>query len=251
MQKYFEINRDGHNIRCKLYADKPADIRKLVMFFHGFAGHKDTATAEKFADRLLSKYKGTGVMIFNWPSHGDDVKKKITLSDCMSYLSLAVSYAKQTWNDPALYAYAASFGAYAVLKYICEHGSPFRKILLRSPAVNMYDSLTGTLMTDADRAELQKGRPVTVGFDRKIEVTPQFVGELRDADIRQTEFLDYADDLMIIHGTADEIIPFETVKTFAEENVIELLPVEGADHRFRNPAHTELATKTVLRFFEF
>ena len=88
MTKYFELNENGHNVRCKIYCDNIREIKKAVIFCHGFAGHKDNSTAEKFADRLLTKYKGIAVLTFNFPCHGDDVKKKPVLDDFMTYIEL-------------------------------------------------------------------------------------------------------------------------------------------------------------------
>ena len=65
MEKYFEINKSNQNIRCKLYYSKQHPIEKVVLFGHGFAGHKDNGAAQKFADRVLSKYKGIAVLIFS------------------------------------------------------------------------------------------------------------------------------------------------------------------------------------------
>ena len=85
MEKFFEINSSRQNIRCKLYFNKKADIEKVVLFGHGFAGHKDNSAAQKFADRILTKNKGIAVLVFNLPCHGDDVKKKLVLQDCITY----------------------------------------------------------------------------------------------------------------------------------------------------------------------
>ena len=72
---------------------------------------------------------------------------------------------------------------------------------------------------------------------------------MEQADIRRLDFLDYADDILIIHGTKDEIIPFEAAKEFSEQNVIELIEVEGADHRFQNPLHMDAAIAQIAAFF--
>lgn len=84
MYKYFEINGGGHNIRCKLYCRDEKLIGRIVLFCHGFGGHKDNGAAEKFAMRAISKHKDIAVLTFNWPCHGDDVKKKLRLEDCMT-----------------------------------------------------------------------------------------------------------------------------------------------------------------------
>lgn len=249
MHKYFEINAQGHNIRCKLYHQGPGTAKRAVIFCTGFAGHKDNRAAETFADKLLSKHKDVILVVFNWPAHGDDVKKKLTLEDCGVYLDLVVRETKARFGAQQLYAYAASFGGYLVLKYISEQGSPFEKITLRCPAVDMYGVMTRDIMRNDEYERIMKGKDVQAGFDRKVTITRAFLDALKENDIRRRDFLDWAEDLLILHGTADEVVPFADGKAFAEDNLIEFIPVEGADHRFQNPLHMSLATKAVLQFF--
>ena len=249
MHRYFEINESGHNIRCKLYCQDPKNIRRIVLFCHGFAGHKDNAAAEKFAERLTTKYKGFALVTFNWPAHGDDVKKKLCLADCDTYLALVLSHLRRKYRTDEIYCYATSFGGYLTLKYIYEHGNPFRRIALRCPAVNMYEVLSSAIMTTEDQEKLQKGKEIPVGFDRKIMIGAAFLEELQETDIRKWEYLDYAEDILILHGTADTVVPFAASHAFAENNLIEFIAVEGADHRFRHPGSMETAIKSILEFF--
>lgn len=250
MQKYFDINDAGHSIRCKLYCNDIHSIQKIILFGHGFGGHKDNKAAEKFAIRVLSKYKNVSVMVFDWPCHGDDVKKKLLLSDCSTYIDLIRKHIKERFGTEDIYVYATSFGGYLFLKYIAENGNPFHKIALRCPAVNMYGAITERIMTQDDLEKLKKGKDVLVGFDRKIKVNDQFILDLKNADITAYEYFDYADDILIMHGTKDEIVPMESVSEFAEENVIEFIPVENADHRFQNSRCMDTATQLVLDFFK-
>lgn len=250
MQRYFEINGSGHNIRCKLYYQNLHDIRRAVIFAHGFGGHKDNSAAEKFAQRLLSKYKGTAMVTFNWPCHGDDVKKKLCLEDCMAYLNLVTSYVREKFGAWELYAYGTSFGGYLILKYITEFPNPFRKIALRCPAINMYEAITSTIISPGDLEKIRKDKEVPVGFDRKVLIGPAFLEELKDCDIRSRDYLDHAENMLILHGTADEIVPFSASSSFADENLIEFIPVEGADHRFQHPQKMEQAIKAILDFYQ-
>lgn len=250
MERYFEINGQRHNVRCKLYCRDLHSIRQTVIFCTGFGGHKDNRAAEKFAQRMLSKYKGTALVTFNWPCHGDDVKKKLTLTDCDTYLEMVIEHIKERFQPKDLYAYATSFGGYVLLQYISERGNPFKKIALRCPAVNMFQMLTETIMSPNDLLLLHKDREVSVGFDRKVAVSRAFLDELQRHDICQREFFAHADQLLILQGTADEIVSPQAVFAFAEENVIECIPVSGADHRFQRPEDMEKATKAILTFFE-
>lgn len=248
MIKNFAINKNKHSIHCKLYYSGN-DVRKVILHVHGFAGHKDNKAMEKFSERVLTKYKNTAVMTFNLPCHGDDVKKKINLQDCMTYIEYAVDYIESELHAEEIYSYATSFGGYLVLKYIAENGNPFRKIALRCPAVNMAETLMNSVIRSDELAEIRKGKSVPVGFDRKIEVNAGFLSELEESDVQKIDYLDYADDILILHGTKDEVVPFEADRRFADNNVIEFIAVENADHRFQNPECMEIATKAVLSFF--
>ena len=146
MYKYFEINSQHTNIRCKVYYEDKGIADKAVIFGTGFAGHKDNNAANMFSEKLLAKDKNAVVVVFNWPSHGDDIKRKLVLNDCSTYLEQVIRETKERFGAEQLYSYATSFGGYLVLKYISEHGNPFQKIALRCPAVNMYDVLANTIM---------------------------------------------------------------------------------------------------------
>lgn len=249
--KYFNINEPGYSIRCKQYYTDRSPVGKAVICFTGFAGHKDNGAAEKFAEKLLSKSKDVNVFVFNWPSHGDDARKKLTLDDCSVYIKLVTDTLKTKFAVRELYAYATSFGGYLVLKYIIEHGSPFEKIALRCPAVDMYDVLTRTIMKSDDFDRIMKGENIQIGFDRKIIVTRELLLEMKTNDIRQYDYLNESERILILHGTEDEVVPFDSVRTFADDNLIEFIPIEGADHRFVNPVHMSLANKYVMQFFDF
>ena len=89
-----------------------------------------------------------------------------------------------------------------------------------------------------------------VGFSRKIVVSKSLLDDLKANDIRERDYLDYADDMLILHGTKDEVAPYDDSLDFAEQNLIEFITVENADHRFQNPAHMSLANKLVMEFFD-
>ena len=165
-------------------------------------------------------------------------------------MDLVIRHVNRQFAPRALYCYATSFGGYLTLKYISRQGNPFRKIALRCPAVNMYDSITKTIMSSEDFGKLQAKKEILVGFDRKIPVSLAFLEELRVNDIQVIDYLDYAEDILILHGTADEVVSFDASFAFAENNLIEFIPVEGADHRFRDANKMEQAMKHILNFYE-
>ncbi len=248
IEKSFAINADRHSVRCQIYRDDPREVRDAVIYGHGFGGHKDTRAAARFASRLLSKNKAAAVIAFDWPCHGEDARKTLTLPECDAYLTLVIAHAKEQLRAERLYGYATSFGGYLFLKYISEHGSPFVKTVLRCPAVNMYKALTQTIMTPGDLEKIGKSKPVEAGFDRKVRIDAAFLEELKKSDVTQREFIDWAEDILILHGEKDEIIPCEESRAFADDNLIGFLPVPGADHRFTDPEIMDLAINRMIRF---
>lgn len=248
MEKYYDINREGCSVRCKLFCDDPRAVKRAVISCHGFGGTKDNKASVRFAAFVMSKYKGTAVICFDWPCHGDDGRKKLCLDDCVTYLGLVIEDIRERFGTDEIYAYATSFGGLNVLHYLSERGNPFRKIVLRCPAICLYESLCNTIMHPDELEKIRKGKDALVGFDRKIKISPDFLRELEDRDVRKKNFMDYADDILIIHGTKDEIIPFEVSEKFAEDNVIEFIPVEKADHRFIDPKLMDRAINDAARF---
>lgn len=249
MEKYYTVNAEGCSIRCKLYAVS-LQPERVILYGHGFGGHKDNKAAQHFAARLLEKNRGAALLCFDWPCHGEDVRKVLRLEDCDRYLQTVVGDLRTRFSPRRLDAYATSFGGYLMLKAISERENPFEKLALRCPAVCMYKVLSDAVMTEENHRQLARGKSALVGFDRKIAVDQSLLDSLQEADLMGRDFLPWADDVLILHGTEDEIVPFAEVKQFAEDNLIDFIPVEGADHRFQNPKAMELATKEILRFLD-
>ena len=47
------VSHNGYNVSCKLYYEDKKTIHAVVLFGHGFGGHKDNKAAERFAQRAL------------------------------------------------------------------------------------------------------------------------------------------------------------------------------------------------------
>lgn len=249
MEKLFDINEEGFSVRCKLYCSDTAAVNRVIVLCHGFTGHKENRSGERLAERVLSKYKGVALVSFDWPAHGEDARKSISLTECDTYLRLVLAYCRGHFHTDELYAFAVSFGGYVLLKYLSEHGNPFRAAVLRCPAVPFYRSMTETIMKSGDRDRISRGKPAEVGFDRKVRVTPAFLEETRTHDAFGFDLAACADRLLILHGTKDELIPFEEVQRFALEKGIDFVPVQNADHRFSDrKAMDQVIEYTLLHF---
>ncbi len=248
MEKYFDINAHGKSVRCKLYRAERPDGGRVIVYVHGFAGHKDNGSAKKLAGRVTEKYKDVSVLCFDLPCHGEDAGSLLTTAACLGYIRTVCDYALTDLGAGELLCCANSFGGYLAMRYAAEHGSPFKKTALRSPAVDMYSTIIRSIISDEDMKKLSKGKPVSVGFDRKIKIDADFLNDLRANDITRLDLSSLCDDVVIIQGDSDEIVSFDSVRDFAERNYMDFYPIEGADHRFRDPRRMEEALKLITRF---
>lgn len=249
MEKLFDVNDGGYSIRSKIYCQDLKKVDRVIIFLHGFGSYKDTAALTKFAEKVISKYKTTAVIGFDFPCHGADARKKLMLSECCTYLDLMRKYIREHFQTEQVYIYAASFGGFLILKYIHENGNPFVKIALRSPAINMHDSLLEHARNSGEYEKLMKGKEVLLGHERKVKVSLSFFDEIKETNLQEIDFIDYADDLMILHGTEDDTVPFDLVEKFADDNIIEFVPFES-DHRVRNPKIMDFVIHTIISFFD-
>ena len=250
MDKVFHINQNGCSVCCRLYAPDHQAVARVVVYGHGFGGHKGNRAAQRFAEYVLSKQKGAAVLCFDWPCHGDDARKKLTLDDCGAYLDCVCACVRTSFPGAALQGYATSFGAYLMLRHIAAHGNPFGKLALRCPAIPMHEVLLGAIVRPEEREKLDRGKDVLVGFDRKIKINPDFLESLRAADVREADFTPWCDDILILHGTKDEIVPIAGVEAFAEKNRIPFFPIENADHRFIDAGKMREAIVLIADFLE-
>lgn len=248
MEKYFDINVEGYSVRCKLFYSKDfRNIPNVVICTHGFGGNKENHSAKKFAEHLISKYKDYGAIVFDWPCHGADARKKLTLEECLKYLTFVVDYAKKELHAQKVYNYSVSFGAYLTLLYMIKVGNPFAKVALRAPGIHMYQLMKNNL-TPEDEKALARGKDINIGFERKMKIDQKLLDDLKENDIRQYEYFDWADNMLILHGTKDKLAPIEDAKQFAENNVIEFIPVENGNHTFSDPKISDWAAHTIVEF---
>ena len=247
--KYFDVTDAGVSIKCKLYCGEGHSFPDLVISCHGFGGDKENSATLKLAETLLPVHKDAAVLAFDWPCHGKDIKPKLDLNDCLHYLEVILAYGKNVLGAQRLYSFATSFGGYLTLHRIHEKGNPFEKILLRCPAIYMYQLTAGSL-TEQEQAELAKKKETLHGRERKIRITAKFLEQLRENDITTWDFSHLTENLLILHGTKDSSVSHDIVEAFADKNGIDFLSIVGGDHIFREPSKLrEVLDYTMEHYF--
>lgn len=250
LEKYFDINAKGHSIKAKLYCKEMGLIKRVTLYNHGFGGNKENKSTKRFAERLIGKDKHMAILCIDFPCHGNDVKKKLTIADCEEYITCTLEYIKERFKTEEFYSYTNSMGGYVILDYIHQYGNPFKKIILRCPALDMSTLVVKKIKESPDYDKLLKGKEIVYNPDYDIKVSKTYVNELESKNVMEYDFIEYADDILIVHGTKDEVIPLSMVQEFSDNNVIELVTIENADHRFRDSNLLDLAISEMIKFLE-
>ena len=247
MKEYFTVEKDGHIISCRICRNET--VRNIILCGHGFAGSKDSGSVDHLASRVLKQCSDTAVVSFDWPCHGSDAAEQQRLDLNSAYIRAVTAYIHEAYHPENLFGFGVSFGGYQFLRYIAENGTPFLKTVFRCPAVNMHDVLTETIMTKEQLEQCESGQTVQAGFANKVPVDAEFIRQLQACDITKNDYTEYTGDMLIIHGTADEVVPFSVVRQFAQNNEIPFTAVPGSDHRFTKKEDMDLAVRQAIAFF--
>lgn len=223
-------SNSGYNIECDEYIIGNEEI--IIIAMHGFAGDKKSTCIKKLR-QATSKFN-IGLITFDWPSHGESEVdgRYLTLNNCLNDLETVYNYVKQKNSKSKIIAFSTSFGGYITLLYNIKKENKFDGIILRAPAIRMYDILVNNIL-DANMLNcLKTNGYFDFGFERIIRVESKFVRELENNNIFDLYKENLFNNIDIIHGTVDTTVPIIDSMAFCRENNFTLYKIEGANHRF-------------------
>lgn len=243
--KEFYIDSDGIRLHAKL--DMPEGMEKgpLCILFHGFTGHMEE-------NHIIGAQKamndaGVAVLRAEMYGHGksDGEFREHTLYKWVTNALSVVNYAKTLDFVTDLYLCGHSQGGLLTMLIGGMSPDTFKAIVPLSPAWMIPDGA-------------REGNLLGMNFDPKhIPDTLENWGVVLSGDyvrVAQTihvedEIERYEGPVLIIHGDADETVPF----MFAEKAVklyknAKLVPIHGDDHCFTK--HLDEMTDALRAFFK-
>ena len=206
--------------------------QEILLCLHGFVGSKHSAVIAAVADAVQAG--GIGVVTFDWPAHGKSPApdSALTARTCLEDLSAVYAFVRA--RGLPVSCFATSFGGYLATLWRREHPTAFRKLILRSPALKMPEVFGLRILTDEQRAALERGETVTVGFERRITLNRAF----RDDLARYDAFSPAApspEDVLILQGDRDALVLPQDTADYAARNGIRIEWFRGSDHFYKQP----------------
>ncbi|MBR5430210.1 MAG: alpha/beta fold hydrolase [Firmicutes bacterium] len=234
MQRMFVPGANGYRVPLLLQVEPAAKTAVLVV--HGFGSGKDRATASKMRDDFAAR--GAGFCALDLPAHGESPVDGhyLTVENALADLATAEDVIHRYMPKADIAFFASSFGAYLTSLYLARRPrrlTPPRAVL-RCAALTMPRLLWEEL-GEAKQSELKAGRDVYLeSYDPPILISPAFINSMLAND-PFAQCRPRMADLLLIHGTADEVAPIAEARRFSRQFGYPLLEVEGADHRFQGP----------------
>ena len=122
------------------------------------------------------------------------------------------------------------------------------RAFLRSAAVNMSEYFLE--LTDQEKSELEKNGYFVINDSfRNLKVTQELIEDLRRHNLMEY-FEAEAVSLKMIHGSNDEDIAYARAAAFAEKYGIELVTVDGGDHRLSVPGAPQKVLNEAIEFLK-
>lgn len=218
-----------------------------VIAAHGFASSKESPTVKMLMEKLPEH--GIAVMAFDFPAHGESPVNGdyLTVKNCVSDFACIEKHVRELLPEAEIYRFGSSFGAYITMIYMMKHEIRNSRAFLRSAAVNMSEYFLE--LTDEERTDLnEKGYFILEDEVRPVKITAEFINDLSAHNIMK-DFNPGGSQFRMIHGSSDEDIAYEKARAFAEKYRIDLVTVEGGDHRLSIPGAPERVLREALDFF--
>ena len=235
------LNKESQKIVGEFYIpDNSYDIFPVLVVSHGFGGNMDGTRS----DALEFVKQGYAAFIFDFIGGGYSIKSDGQMTE-MSVLTeaddlnIVVDYllTREEIDADHIYLMGQSQGGF-VSTYVACTRNDIRGLVcfypaycIRADALNQYDSLDKVPDTYS-----------VLGFAT--------VGKIYYKDATSFDIYDlmpdYDHDVLIIHGTADTVVPYEyAVRASETFNNAELMTIQGAGHGFSGQDNVDAINKSL------
>ena len=242
--KEFFIDSDGTRLHAKLDRPEGAEKGPLCILIHGFTGHMEEDHI-KAAQKAMND-AGVTVLRVEMYGHGgsDGEFKDHTLYKWVTNALAAVKYAKSLDFVTDLYLSGHSQGGLLTMLVGGMCPDDFKALLPLSPAwmipeIAREGNVLGTSFDPKHIPDM-----ITSGF---WELSGDYIRVAQTIHV-EDEIERFEGPVLIIHGDADETVPFSYAEKAAKlyKNA-ELVPIHGDDHCFTK--HLNEMADAVRAFF--
>ena len=232
MEKMFLKGVSGYDVPVLLHEEPEA--KTAVVVVHGFGSDKYSATARR-VQAALAEMSAASVAL-DLPAHGESPVDGhfLTVENAINDIAAAEELLRSRLPRARVAFFGSSFGAYLTALYLAKRPRQLTppRAVLRCAAFTMPRLLQDEL-TQAQKEQLLAGRDLLLtAYEPPLLLTQAFLDSLNAHD-PFAECRPRMADVLLIHGTADEVAPIGQARRFSRQFGYPLLEIAGADHRFQ------------------
>ncbi len=244
MEKAFVLEREGRKTPCILLEPDFGAPQRVVLGVHGLCGSRTDKIQCSLAEEM--GIFGAATLRFDFPAHGENPCKTLTLAGCQDTLLDVADYARERYPDLELCIFATGFGAYLTLNVMPELMAAGRvKLVIQTPSFQMDKTILR--MKGMNQVTLEALGGVTFGSRRPVAITLPFFEELRQNPARMI----IPQPVLVLYGDADTFISREDVLMFRTVNdQARLVTISGVSHQFLEPGAWDMVVDLTRDWFE-
>ena len=215
----------------------------VVIGVHGYKRH---GREKKFIElaKVLNA-SGMNLLTFDFAGCGESREGLCEMSfvSMVDDLACAVEFVKNTWKLP-IHVFAHSLGACIAVMFQ-ERAKVFDKLVFMAPALDQKSLQRYWFARKSNRGltwkEFVKRKITEKSFEKSLKSF--YAKQAAKLDFRKA-FAKISDKSLLIHGTSDIVVPFESVNC----SFIETFIIPGGDHDLESESSIGLWTKILRRF---
>ncbi len=213
-QTEFNITDDGICLHMKLdMPDIPIEAKcPLVVLFHGFTGHMEEPHLLAVTGALVKR--GTAVLRTDLYGHGKSggTFREHTILKWLNNAIAVTDYARKLPFVRSLHVCGHSQGGLLAILLGAAEPEIYQSMILLSPAVNIpADAQNGKLLGQSfDQHQI----PEVIGIYEEMELGGNYARIARMIDSKTAAGM-FPGEVLLIHGTDDESVPFRCSEAIA------------------------------------
>lgn len=202
---------------------------KIIIFVNGY--QTSLSNGNRVQNYISAELIKNGFIIYRFDALGygesDGDYENALPSNIKENLLTLIEKILIEFPDSEIIPIGTSMGGMIVNSLLQENRIPnIRKSILLCPALDFYNIYQSSKFIETDIMPMQI-------FDY-ISYKNKFIGDLKNFIWDKKNENLFVGDTLIIHGSNDEIVEFDTIKNYAYLNSIEFIEIKGADHTFKS-----------------
>lgn len=228
------------------------DAKAIAIVLHGFFSSRKSPNAKAAVDGFMQQ--GINVIAPDFYGRGDSEGSfgDLTIAKAVDTVKAVIAHIKQSDPGRMIILTGGSFGGLVAMHVAAQFKDDIKLLILRAP-VSDWKAVWDKDLTPEQFAQWDRDGSFTAPMPWGQTVT--FCRELYDEMIQGDVYTEIAPAIaiptLIVHGTADDVVPL--VQSEKLNNVInnsKLIVLDGADHGFENPDHLTAYQGYIVSFLK-